>query len=58
MAKSDKELAVELAGMYLQGIYSSQGRPNISMNEEMFKRVLNACYEAVQNLPDDLPHKN
>ena len=57
MAKSNKELAVELASAYIQGIYSSAERPAISMDEGKFKQILNACYEAVLNLPDDLTHK-
>lgn len=56
MAKSNKELAVELVGAYIQGIYSSAERPSVSMDEGKFKQILNACYEAVSNLPDDPSH--
>lgn len=57
MAKTNKELAVELASAYIQGIYSSSARPSVSMDEAKFKQILNACYEAVLNLPDDLTHE-
>lgn len=49
MAKSDKELAIELAGRYLQGYYSHCGTP---ITPEGLEVLLKGFYEAVQKLPD------
>ena len=51
MPKTDKELAVELMGNYLQAIYSSKGiQP---LDADATKEILNAFYDAVKSLPDE-----
>lgn len=49
MAKSDKELAIELAGRYLQGYYSNCKTP---LTPEGLEVLLKGFYEAVQKLPN------
>ena len=51
MSKTNKELAVELMGSYLRAIYSQEHMK--TLNSEGLKQILQACYDAVKNLPDD-----
>ena len=51
MSKTNKELAVELLGMYLQGIYSRDRTKPIT--EDWAKSLLEAFYNAVKSIPDD-----
>ena len=56
--KTDKELAVELAGHYLQGYYSHAQKP---IDSAGLNAVLTAFYEAVHALPnhnEPLPPKS
>lgn len=48
--KTDKELAVELMGNYLRAVYSQEKMK--SLDADGFKKILNACYDAVKSLPD------
>ena len=51
MAKTNKELAVELMGDYLRAVYSQDHVKTLDTNG--IKQILQACYVAVKNLPDD-----
>lgn len=51
MEKSNKELAVELMGNYLRAVYSQEHMKTLDSNG--IKSILQACYDAVKNLPDD-----
>jgi hypothetical protein len=51
MAKTNKELAVELMGDYLRAVYSQDHVKTLDTNG--IKQILQACYDAVKNLPDD-----
>lgn len=51
MSKTNKELAVELLGMYLQGIYSRDRTKPIT--EDWAKSLLEVFYNAVKSIPDD-----
>ncbi len=46
--KTDKELAVELMGNYLRAVYSQEKMK--ALDPEGFKKILNACYDAVKSL--------
>ncbi|MBM6884987.1 MULTISPECIES: hypothetical protein [Oscillospiraceae] len=49
--KTDKELAVELAGDYIQAVYS---RDDVKLPEHSdLKALLKAFYDAVKSLPDE-----
>lgn len=51
MSKTDKELAVELMGNYLKAVHSNG---NIKpLNAAGIKDLLNICYEAVKEIPND-----
>jgi hypothetical protein len=49
--KTDKELAVELMGNYLRAVYSQEKMK--ALDPEGFKKILNACYDAVKSLPTE-----
>ncbi len=51
MAKTNKELAVELMGDYLRAVYSQDHVKTLDTNG--IKQIFQACYDAVKNLPDD-----
>lgn len=51
MAKTNKELAVELMGDYLRAVYSQD---HVKMLDTSgIKQILQGFYDAVKNLPDD-----
>ena len=52
MAKTNKELAVELLGQYLQGIYSRNESPMKAIDSETLAHLLHIFYEAVNSLPE------
>ena len=49
--KTDKELTVELMGNYLRAVYSQEKMK--ALDPEGFKKILNACYDAVKSLPTE-----
>ena len=49
MSKTDKELAVELAGCYLRGYYTHASKP---IDTNTLNAVLREFYEAVHSLPN------
>ena len=50
--KTDKELAVELMGNYLRAVYSQEKMK--ALDPEGFKKILNACYDAITAPPSEL----
>lgn len=51
MEKSNKELAVELAGQYIRGIYSAGDvKP---LTPEALSQILKVFYDTIKKLPDD-----
>ena len=58
MAKTDKELAVELAGKIVEAAFDkerdSTGRYNfLQLNDEKVARIVKASYDAIHALPKD-----
>lgn len=49
--KTDKELAVKLAGDYIQAVYSKDGVKFPEPSD--LKVLLKACYDAVKSLPNE-----
>ena len=50
LAKTDKELAVELMGSYLTGLYSAGNMK--PLDPESIKKILQAFYDAVKSVTD------
>lgn len=53
MTKTNKELAVELLGQYLRGIYSRDESPMKAIDSETLTHLLRVFYEAVDSLPEN-----
>lgn len=51
MHKTNKELAVELMGNYLRAVYSQERIKTLDASG--IKSILQACYDAVKDLPDE-----
>lgn len=51
MPKTNKELAVELAGKYMQGLYSTGNMK--ALTPEALDQILNAFYSAIKKIPED-----
>lgn len=51
MPKTNKELAVELAGQYMRGIYSVGNMKPLT--PEALDQILKVFHDAVKKMPDD-----
>jgi len=60
MAKTDKELAVELAGVMIEAGFDREKLPgdslryySLQLNKERVVEIVRACYDAIHALPED-----
>lgn len=59
MAKTDKELAVELAGKIVEAAFDKEKVPDsrnfyfLQLNAEKIARIVKASYDAIHALPKD-----